>query len=204
MPAFAYEVYTTAPTKPYDIIPFAEGLDIKQVYLGQLEDFPVMYESALTSTTTLTVQVSQRFQSAINPLGLALMIVRVDDKDGGVAEVARLRPSAEDWGIRKDKVYGMTFWDSELVTKELGPGLYRIEVSTPDNIGAYALTVGEFDDWLGYFETLSRVRAVQDNFGYSVFGMLRSSYVYYPLGIILLLFVMHHTWKFRKYISHAT
>lgn len=203
VPAYAFEVYTSTPTSPYEIIPFTEAIDVKQIYVGQLNNFPVMYETTLESTTTLSIQVSQRYQNVEQPLGLALMVVRVDENDGGVTEVLRLRPSASDWMKRKDKIYGMTFWDSELLTRELGVGTYRIEVSTPDNLGSYALAIGEFDDWLGFFETLKRVRIVQANFGYSIFGMLRSTYVYYPVGIILLLFVFYRTWKARKYISHV-
>lgn len=201
-PALAYNSYVTEVREPYETIPMEQELQEKQVYLGVLEGFPVMYEVQVNATTSLFAQVSQRYQSGIAPRELALMVVR-DDEGGGVTEVGRLRPKSDAWTTHKDSTFGMTFSESEAIQKEISPGVYRIEVSTPTNEGPYLLTLGENDVPLGYFKTLSQVRATQKVFGFSVFNMLRSSYVYYPLGIVLILFVIHRTWKFRKSISHA-
>jgi hypothetical protein len=200
--AEAYELYVTEVTEPYEIVPLQAEAGQKQVYVGTLEDFPVMYEVVVSATTTLTAQLSQRRQGEV-PRNLALMIVRNDDQGGGVTEVGRLTPGAAEWGVRKDGVFGMTFWESTVFAEEVGPGTYRVEVSTPDNQGPYMLTVGEVDGPAGYFKTLGMVYTTQKVFGSTFLGMLRSTYVYYPLGIMLLLFALWRTWKSRKEIAHV-
>lgn len=106
-------------------------------------------------------------------------------------------------GRTKDSVYGMSFREAVVVQRHYEPGTYRVEVSTPVNEGAYMLTIGSESDPLGYFATLNRVWVIQRHFGYSIFNMLRSSYVYYPLGIIFLLWAISRTWKFRNTFTHA-
>ncbi|MBP6881010.1 MAG: hypothetical protein KBC35_00065 [Candidatus Pacebacteria bacterium] len=202
-PTFAYEVYTTEPSEPYALIPFTEDIEDKQVYGGVLRDFPVMYETTIVATSSLRLQLVQKYRGGADPLAFGIMIVRVDEAGGGVSEIARLRPAPEQWRVRRDRVFGMTFLESEVVTHTLEPGTYRVEVSTPENLGSYLLMVGEYDERLGYFATLDRVRSVQKVFGYSIFNMLRSSYVYYPLGIILLLAALQRTWRYRRSIGHA-
>ncbi|NCN11849.1 hypothetical protein GW937_00835 [Candidatus Kaiserbacteria bacterium] len=199
----AFTVYQTEVTKPYEIISLQQDLEKKQAHIGQLENFPIMYAVTVVATTTFTTQLSQRYQGSVAPLSLALMLVREDDTGGGVSEVMRTHPEVTDWDIRKDAMYGMSFLDSAPITSELRPGTYRIEVSTPDNLGRYMLTLGTTEEKMGYFEALAHVRTVQQGFGLSIGKMLGSSYVYYPLGIILLLFIMQRTWRFRKVIAHV-
>lgn len=202
-PASAYEVYTTEPSEPYALIPLVEDIEDRQVYGGVLRDFPVMYETVLTATSSLQLRLAQRYRRGVDPLAFGIMVVRVDEAEGGVSEITRLRPTPEQWSVRRDKVFGMIFLESGVVTQTLEPGTYRIEVSTPENLGSYLLTIGEYDEQLGYFATLAIVRSVQKVFGYSVFTMLRSSYVYYPLGIILLLVALQRTWRYRRLINHV-
>ncbi len=203
LPVVAFDVYQSEVTKPYEIIPLTAGLEPKQAHIGHLDNFPIMYEVIITATTTLTAQLSQQYQSSAKPLDLALMVVREDDKGGGVSEIARVHPVTTDWTARKDSVYGMSFWESLPISNELRPGIYRIEVSTPNNLGRYMLLLGTADESLGYFGTISHVHQVQQGFGLSIVRMLGSSYIYYPLGIILLLFVIQRTWRFRKSIAHV-
>ena len=201
-PAAAYELFVTEVTEPYQIVPLESPLEEKQAYVGELVDYPLMYEVTTDATTTLSAQLSQRYRGAM-PLGLALMVVRSDDRGGGVTEIGRLHPESADWVKRRDKVYGMTFWDSAIFAREVGPGTYRIEVSTPENQGPYLLTIGTNDKDSGYWKTLGQVYTTQQTFGLSFLSMLRSSLVYYPLGILLLLFVIQRTWKYRKSITHV-
>ena len=65
------------------------------------------------------------------------------------------------------------------------------------------LMIGENQQSNSYFETLGNVRTTQKFFGYSFFKLLTSSYVYYPLGILLLLFAIYRTWKYRKSIAYV-
>ncbi len=201
--ALANELTLTEVSLPYEIVPIDTLPETKHVYLGKLDNFPIMYEVTVTEPVSLTAQLSQRYKGQPEPIGFSLMMVRQDDTGGGVTEVARLRTEVSDWTRKKDSAYGMSFWETEILSREVKPGTYRIEVSTPENIGRYRLTFGEINEPVGYFATLAQVRATQKFFGYSFMRMLTSSYIYYPLGIFLLLIVIHRTWKYRKTIAHV-
>jgi hypothetical protein len=59
-------------------------------------------------------------------------------------------------------------------------------------------TVGTKQAEVGYFEQLGYIRQTQVYFGYGFFSMLKSAFVYYPLGIILLLLGIFQTWRFTR------
>ncbi len=201
----AYDVFLTETMEPYEIVPLTGDPEDKQIHLGILEDFPVMYEMEVTRNIVLSAQLSQRYISSTDPTKLSLMVVRQNDDGGGVTEVARFTPAPDGWNKRKDPVYGMTFWESSVLEQELGPGVYRFEVSTPVNQGSYRLTIGsESGDHAGYFKTLSQVSTTQKALGLPWIRIIGSSYVYYPIGIILLLLAIYRTFKFSKTISNAT
>ena len=200
---FAYELVPTVVERPYAVVPMHEYLDEKYVYMGELAGFPIMYGVDVRATTTLTLSLTQQYRGGAAPTLFGVMIVRVLPDDQGVAEVARFNPLADSWSYRKDTVLGLKLLDSTVFTKEIGPGTYRIEVNTAVNEGRYLLSIGEEHQTLGYFDTLNRVRTTQAFFGYTVFKLLNSSIVYYPLGIILLLLLIQRTWRYRHQITHA-
>lgn len=199
----AYELTVTDVTRPYEIVTVKSDLGPEHIYLGELNDFPIMYEITAKESFDLSSRVRQIYNGSEKPVSFSLIVIRQDERGGGVTEVARLRPGTDDWTMVKDSVFGMTFWESEALTSTVEPGVYRIEISNPDNVGRYMLTLGEGEDLPGYFTTLANVRTTQKFFGYSILRLLTSSYVYYTLGIFFLLFVIHRTWKYRKSIAHV-
>lgn len=201
---FAYELVVTDVPEPYAIVPVAADEYNKQVQLGVLEGFPVMYEVRSLESFELSLQLSTVPSRVPENAAFSLMIVRVNEDDSGVTEMARVMAGDTDWVTRKDPVFGLTFKEGEVYQREYEPGVYRIEVSTPENEGRYMLSFGSTADHLNYWQTLERVYQTQRHFGYSVVQLLASSYVYYPLGILFLLFIINRTWKYRKTITHAT
>jgi hypothetical protein len=149
-PVYAYELIVTKVSEPYEIVPLVSFPEEQQVYLGELENFPIMYEVESDQDFTLTLQLSQVYKNGIDPTLFSLMVVRKDDRGGGVTEVARMNTVFEDWFMRKERAYGMTFQDSPVIEQTVGPGTYRIEVSTPENLGKYQLTIGTEAEKLGY------------------------------------------------------
>ncbi|MCA9360533.1 hypothetical protein H6785_03565 [Candidatus Nomurabacteria bacterium] len=195
VPTFAYDLYVTEVEKPYDIVRISASVEERQLHLGTLADFPVMYEVELSEATDFTASLRQLSNGRLEPLPLGMIVVKRGER-GDVTEVARFNPEAEKWNKVKDKTIGLTFWDSEVVVKQLEAGTYGIEISTPDNVGKYILSTGRAPEGVGYFEKLSKAYQIQDFFGYSIFRMLVLPAVYYPLGLLLLLFVSN---KIRKY-----
>lgn len=194
----AYNPIIAEPQEAYEIIPIEGDPYVQREYLGDLSDFPDMYELTSEVAFTLQVKVRQR-ASAEAPFGL--IIVKQNKDDGGVTEVVRLNQPIEEWSEVKDKTLGMKFLEGTTLSREVEPGTYRIEVSSPDNKGDYMLVVGDEAVRTGFFGTLADVYKVQRHFGYTPLHMLFSNYVYYLLGIILVSYGIYRTWQYKN--NHA-
>jgi hypothetical protein len=200
---FARDVYLTNPSVPYEVIMIETTMTESQLHLGELDNFPIMYEFVVTEETNFQASLAQPAQGTETANPLTLMLVRKDDRGGGVSEVSRLIPDSSTWSTIKDASLGVTLLEGGGLNEELAPGTYRLEVSTPDNFGKYLLSLGPQDSG-GYFATLSEAWQVQQFLGYSPIKILTSSLVYYPLGILILAFLIHRTWKYRKFIKHVS
>lgn len=203
LPAEAFSPVQPEISRPYEIVTLDNDLQSKQDYLGELVDYPVMYEITAADTFPLTVLVRQPYRSDSEPTPLSLIVIRKNDTGGGVTEIMRMKSSAPDWQVVKDTALGLTLWQNAKLTKEVGAGVYRIEISTPENSGRYLLTFGENGKSGGYFSTLSGIYATQKHFGYSMLHMFLSSYVYVPLGILVLVIAIYMLWRYRKSKSSA-
>jgi len=198
--AQAFSPVVTEITQPYEIITLDNEPEIQQQYLGDLQNYPVMYEITSEEDFALRVNISQ-YTGGDELTPFSLIAIRKNDRGGGVTEVGRLRFNADSWTSQRDSVLGMTMWSSADFVQAVGPGTYRIEISTPENQGKYLISFGSGDSAGGYFASLAGVRTTHQFYGYSIIKMLASSLVYYPLGILLLLFIMHRTWKYRALIT---
>jgi hypothetical protein len=199
--AQAYELYEKKVDVPYTIVELENDVEFSQVYLGELANFPIMYGFKIEEPAEFKFSLRQKYSSSEEVLPFGLILVKEEDKRG-VTEILRFNPKMDEWVVKKEKTIGLNFLDSDAVTSTLEPGTYRLEVSTPVNLGKYMLSIGLGDDnSSGYFKSLSQTRTIQSFYGHSIFKMLSSSMVYYPLGIIFLLLLILITWKYRKSIT---
>lgn len=196
LPAAAYNPIPAEPKEAYEVIAIEGDPYIQREYLGDLDGFPDMYELTTDVAITLKVQLRQRADDAAMPFGL--IIVRQNEDNGGVSEIVRMNEPVEEWNTFKEASLGMAFLEGGLIEREIIPGTYRMEVSTPDNTGAYMLVVGDEPQSSGFFTALGQIYDTQRHFGYTPFHMLFSSYVYYPIGILLILYGMYCTWQYRR------
>ena len=201
LPVFAYNPLVVDPPQPYEIIPIEDDPYVEHQFLGTLTDYPEMFELKTDVSITLKATVRQKSSGRSVPFGL--IVVRQNDTDGGVTEVVRQNQPLTEWEKITDSALGMTFLKTKTLEKDIVPGTYRIEVSTPDNKGDYMLTIGDEPVRVGYFTTVGQIYTIQNNFGYTPFHMLFSSYVYYPLGILGVLYGIYRTWRYRKELLHA-
>lgn len=193
--ALAYNPIIGEPSQTYAVIPMEGDLYIEREYLGNLNDFPDLYE--FTSEVAFTLQLSLR-QRASGEVPFGLILVRQNENDGGVTEMVRhIQPLAE-WTEITDSVLGVTFLEGATLVRDIEPGTYRIEVSSADNKGDYMLIVGDESVQTGFFTTLTDVYKIQRHFGYSPLRMLFSSYIYYLLGIIFVSCGIYYTWKYKN------
>lgn len=194
----AYNPIIAEPSQAYEIITIEEDPYVQREYLGNLSDFPDMYELTSDVSFTLQVKVRQR-NSGETPFGL--IIVKQNKDDGGVTEIVRLNQPLSEWSEVRDSTLGMTFLEGTTLSREVDPGTYRIEVSSPDNRGDYMLIVGDESVRSGFFSTLSDVYTVQRHFGYTPLHMLFSNYVYYLLGIVVVSYGIYRTRQYKN--AHA-
>jgi hypothetical protein len=184
---------------PYEVQVADSNIENEAEYLGELSGDPHMYEFAIGAKTNLVLRVSQLNSDTTIPF--SLIAIKENNQNAGVTEVGRLKSSDVVWDINRNSTLGLTFLNSQTLEAEINPGIYRVEVSTPDNLGRYMLTIGAVAVNSGYFSTLYDIRLIQKAFGKSIFSLLGSSYVYYPLGITTLLFIFYFTWRKRDLIS---
>jgi hypothetical protein len=183
-------VITTEENEPFELIPIEGNVNEKVTYLGTLDGYPDTF--TFTTDATTTVEAVVKYQATVTQ-GPDLLLVAYEARGGRVREEARTIADMELIARERELGIGLA---GKTMTETVPPGEYRLEVSSPTNIGTYTLTIGT-DATAGYWETLADVRSIQSHFGYTIFSMLRSSLVYYPLGILLVLFAMFKTWQCR-------
>ena len=158
-PVLAAPDYFLKPTEQYEVLPFSGDPELKGEYYGELTGYPNLYEVVTGSPFSLTLTLVQ--PATPNPIPFSITVIEVLE-EGQVREVASLRTSAmeQPWTERRDHTLGMTFLATTPLERDLPPGRYQVEVSTPDNIGRYGLWVGHRANPAGYFATWKRVVGV--------------------------------------------
>lgn len=191
----AYIAIVTDQSQPYETVPVEAPPGEERYFLGELTGYPIMYEVQADDPFSFVAQVRQLANTEQQPL--SLIVVRKNDRGGGVREVARMNTSPDEWARARDAAVGLTFSQSPLINEPVEAGVYRIEVSSPRNTGKFMLQIGEQPTDAGYIDRLSAVRTTQTFFGRSMISMLGSSLIFYPVGILLLLFLIYKTWQYR-------
>ncbi len=191
----AYNPSINVPPLPYEVYMANSDIAIEAEYLGELKGDPHMYEFSIGAETPLRLTLFQLEEG--EPIPFSLIAVKQNNQNAGVVEVGRLAAKDITWTEVTDNGLGLDFVSSQTFEATISPGIYRVEVSTSENYGKYMLRIGETNANPGYFSTLADVRLVQKFFGASIFSLLLSSYVYYPLGILLLLGLIFMTWSKR-------
>lgn len=175
------------PQNVDDVI-VVEQPEISFAYYGELKGFPHTYEINATDTFTLYTQILEPDYN--EPLkNHSVIIVRQRDNGRGVEEVMRLPAADGPWEPWFEPFGGDRYLLGPEYEALLGPGVYRIEVSTPSNSGKYALAIGKIEDFsdLGYFGTIARIYEVKRFLGKSPLAIFETPFVYVPTILVILL-----------------
>lgn len=173
----------------------------KEAYYGTLADFPHMYEIRSGEPFVLSVEVlvpdTDTAQNTVSGI-----IIRDRTEGRGVDEVARLLAKDARWNSFYEWRGGDWYREGASFEKEVDPGVYHIEVSTPENRGQYVLRVGSKEQMgdVGYFERMGRIMEVKHFLGKSPIRVLESLYVLLPTLLILSVVVWY--WR-RKNMRNA-
>ena len=180
----------------YDVVTITGEPEQQQILLGELDNAPEMYEIKSDTDFTLTAEIRAVPGDGEKP-EFAGIIVRQKEVLG-VEEVARMKASDATWAPVRDSTTGLVYLSGPFFSEKVKAGTYHIEVSTPNNTGKYILVVGNHDEGAGYFDTIHAIRVVYDFYGYGIFQMLLSAYIYYPIGIVIVIGLIIGTWYWSR------
>ncbi len=191
-------IYIETPLQN-EVLPLENPQDITMRY-GELAGYPHMYEFSTTKEVTLAVSVAIP-DTPLARNNISVIILSVQD-DGSVKEVGRLKAKEASWEAFYEPVGGDRYRRGGSLTTSITPGLYRVEISTPDNVGRYALFTGneKATEKKGYLASVHEMYAVKTFFGKPLYRILESPLLYIPLTmLILILCVVGHIHR-REYL----
>jgi hypothetical protein len=171
----------------------------KAAYYGVLDGFPHTFEIKAEEPFTLSTQVLVPDIPSAKNLVSGIIIREVGFR-GRVAEVSRMLARDASWESFYEPWGGDHYRRGTEFTKELEAGVYRIEVSTPDNNSPYTLIVGTEKGFssFGYFKTIGGLGEVKAFFGKSQLRVVESPLVYVPLGVLIVGVFVYSRHRRRK------
>ena len=195
--AYAHTPFLVSPSDVSDWT-VVENPGVSKSFYGELTGFPHTYVIEIDETLDLfaRILVPDIEKAQENVSGI---IVRNSEEEGRVVEIARLRAADAYWESEYEFFGGDSYRNGPEYRATVDHGFYRIEVSTPDNVGKYVLVVGTKEEReIGYFETLRRIAAIKTFFGKSELMVIQSPFVYVPLALFIGIFVSIRLWLRRR------
>lgn len=181
--AFAYVPNLVTQETLHDITTVYDP-ELSQAFIGQLNDQPHTYEISAEEPFSLFVQL--RIPDIDSSKNNVSGIIIKEQKRGRVEEVTRFLAKDAAWSVKDDSLSGDTYREGASFERSLDAGVYRIEVSTPDNIEKYILMIGTREEMtIGYFELISRLMDMKKFAEKSRFFIIESPYVYWPLVVLV-------------------
>lgn len=153
----------------------------RSVFVGELKDFPHTYQFVVGDPFLFEAQVSVRPEGNTET---SLIIIKEERR--GVSEVDRRTGTTEVWSGYRDWPSGMKFQGSSILQAELEPGVYRLEVSSPDNSGRYRLDVGGVGSTLSWWEAWQESVAMHRYFGVGSLGVVTT----WPVLLLVVFLVL--------------
>jgi len=134
---YATAGYIMQPDTVFDISEI-EHIQGETIY-GTLADFPHTFSFSVTQDISFSMQAYMDAKSTVNDVSLIL----IKQEKRGVSEVGRVTGKDTVWSDIYDIWNAITFTQSEKKTYMLTPGMYRMEVSAPENNRSYRVILGE-------------------------------------------------------------
>ena len=180
--AFLYE--QEVPSEVLEL----ESIQGETIY-GRLDNGPHTFTFAVTEDTQLSVQVSMKPGTKKDDVSLIL----VKEETRGVSEVGRVDAKKVSWKKKYSIWKATSFLFGEKIEYSLDPGIYKLEVSSPENNKGYRLELGKGDGSL--YKELFIVRNV---FDIGRWGVIFSPLFFVP--ILLIVGIVIHR-KRKRYVS---
>lgn len=182
-PAFAH-VPIIVPAQSQTEVIIVEDPDLSQAYYGTMDNSPHTYEVRSEKLFSLSIALSvPDIESSTN--SISAIVVKMPERKGRVTEITRINAHDALWESSFEFFGGDFYRKGPTYTHELEPGVYRIQVYTPNNTEKYVFTIGTREEMtIGYFELLGRILEVKYFFEKSSVRILESAFVYIPLVLL--------------------
>lgn len=157
-----------------------------QIFYGKLNGFPHNFNITLEEDSEIYLEVHE-FDSLHETPDKNVLLVGIN-KRGPVTKITRLDATSATWEDTKDAVSRDEYVRGPSYAGNLTAGNYLIEVSSPENIGRYALVVRQTEQTSSFdpLREYVRVYKLKMFLDKSVFSVFVSPIYYVPL----LLFVV--------------
>lgn len=182
----------------HDITPISDPT-LSQAFYGKLNGFPETYEIRAKEPFHFHAEVLIPDIDAAKPIVNGI-IIREIGKQGKVTEVTRMLAKDAQWESFYEAWGGDSYRRGAAYDADVEAGVYRIELSTPDNEVPYVLVVGtrEESGGVGYFELVKRISDVKVFFGKPRIFVVQSPYVYVPLIILALALLGYRQYRKKQ------
>lgn len=162
-----------------------EEPEVSHAFYGKLNNHPHTYEFTTQEPINLFVEILVP-DTPSQENNISGTVFRVLPR-GSIEEVAGLPARDASWESFFEFFGGDHYRRGSSFEGAVAEGTYRVEVSTPDNIGKYVLVVGSIERGSGgYFSTIRDLAQVKLFLGKSQFAVIGSPFVYVPLTLLLM------------------
>lgn len=184
-----------------DITTVTEPESARALY-GDMTGFPHTYEIRSEDAFQLYVQMFMPEHDFVPANTISGIIIKENEEHARVIEIARLPAHEATWENVRSIASGDTLKRGPFFNAQVDAGVYRIEVSTPQNTERYVLHIGTADPLpLSYLEYIRRIAEIKTFVGKSPYAIVESPFVYIPMGIGIWLLSLLFIWYRRMCTS---
>lgn len=179
-----------------DVVLFVAEPASSQEFFGKLNNFPHTFEFVVEKEMPFVASLSVHdVKDQKNDVSLIL----VKKELRGVSEVARTSSTDTSWERGKDAMLAEAFRKGSSIETQLQNGEYVLEVSSPDNDGAYRLALNGSVE-RNYFDNVRVLLEVKSVYGSSMLSIFLSPLIYVPVMVLFLLFALGFWYRRQKHV----
>ncbi len=191
---FAYASVVALPEDQATVLPIEYTLKTQE-FFGRLGGYPHTFEFTITEDTLFSASIFVP-DRAVQKNDISIIVVKEERR--GVSEVGRTVIKDQSWEQTYDAMLAETFRSGGNIKSQLQSGVYRLEVSSPNNEGKYRVVLGTGKVQRGYFENLHVLFEVKSFLDNSKWSAIKSPLIYVPLLALLLIGVCFYIFKYKR------
>jgi hypothetical protein len=188
--------YTSVIAKPElaSTVLTIDEVEKPQEVFGTLTNYPHTFDFSLSEKLDFKASV---FVHEKEGQKNDVSIILVKKERRGVSEVGRTSIKDSSWESQFDPILVERFREGGVIAASLEAGEYTLEVSAPNNDGAYRLRIGE-GVHRGYFDNLRALFEIKELYGSSPFSVILSPLLYVPILILLMILGIFFYFRLRR------